>query len=728
MSLLRIELDHAYVHGDVAPPLFLDGDVHRLVASLVAGEKGVSLDVLQTGLIERKLLSAPVSGSGQYHLQVAEGVRMWAEFAGEVGAVEVIASADMDGKRVHAIADVPHASPSDIETIVSHVPLDGAISAHTEIEGELPDLDVTGHVGSRDGAAGTPEIAIEGTLSVASPVRLTADVRARDLDPSRFAALAPSFTISADARVAVELGQSLRVSVDARTQPTTLSGQVIPGTLASLVLDRGVLFGRASIDEEGAPIDGAFTFSPSEGLRFDARGDVASFRATPRIKGPVDGSAHVHVTGLLRGAELDADVTASGSGLELEGGAALDRVNVNGKITGSLADLSIDAGIQGSGMHAGGYDFEHVKGHATGPVRALRVGAVLDSTIGTTIKADGLLDTGARGVRGITVDVQKDGTELRGTIGYITAGPSGGVTIDGAKLKGEGVGAIESTLVVEGRDVTGKFKGDGVNLERIAALAGVPYRVRGIADIDVEIARGPHGRSGHILLALENGEGPLLSGVSASIATRFHDDELDADALVRIVAKATKPEPEEDRCDGTIAEVRIEGGERIAPRPAPRSQDVGTRHRRRARRGRRLEPPLHRPSRPRGLTHQRDPRIADDAVRCFAPRGATFRFYQERVSPHQQARGRGPGGERERQACVGVAIHQRAAPRGTRRRERTHERGAHALRRQPPRRRVDGRRSRSEDARRQPRAPRGISSGRRSSAPSSPSPSGASRA
>src|SRR5262249_8028150 len=108
VAIPRVEITHAWVHGDVAAPRMIDADVNRLIASISARDAGVAIDVARTGLFERSLATAPISGSANFHLRAKSGTapEIGTAFAGEVGAIEVIAHAAMEDKQVRVVADV----------------------------------------------------------------------------------------------------------------------------------------------------------------------------------------------------------------------------------------------------------------------------------------------------------------------------------------------------------------------------------------------------------------------------------------------------------------------------------------------------------------------------------------------------------------------------------------------------------------------------------------------
>ena len=292
----------------------------------------------------------------------------------------------------------------------------------------------------------------------------------------------------------------------------------------------------------------------------------------------MSGSARARVVGVLRGAELDARVDGRVAGLHVKtsrGGPTspgassdlnLGQGTISGLISGPLGAPRLEASLTGTDLHAAGYHFDRITARASGPALAPRLDAELVDDAEGFIRASGQLDARGAAVRGVKVTVSRKDTVVAGEIARIGA-RDGGVAIEGVKLEGESVGSAEASLMFKDGDISGKLKGNGVDLARIAILFGIPQRVRGIANVDISLERRKTGREGYVRLELEGGEISLFSGVSAQLTANFKGDEVTADGLVRLVAIPTHAESDEELCDGTIAQVRVSRGAGVLPGP-----------------------------------------------------------------------------------------------------------------------------------------------------------------
>ena len=587
VDLRRIEIGHVWAHGAIAAPRMLDADVSRVAGVLHMGAEGLTLDVEQTGITERKLLPALTTGTANYHLRLgptlpapaagapapAPTMKMWTVFSGQMGAVEVQVRGGLEGDRLTATAEIPRATPAQLGTVIPDLPIHEAVSATVEIDGDIPTLAIHGDVTfeGTNGPRGKAEI--EGRLAIEGPLRIEADIAARAVEPAIFAPFEAS-PVDVNGRLKLELDEPQRLQIDASTTAFVIGANPVPPADVHLVLDRGALSGNVSLHEEGAPVDAAFKLSPGGALAFEAVSDVPSLGAIPRLAAPVDGSARVRVAGTLHAGVIDARVNALYSGLHAPGGVAIGYGGLDGHVNGSTSApgaIDLDATVWGRQMQASGYSFDRVNGSARGPVlhpqvtatllaRPPREGAPEDDPRADAIRVSGEVDAQAMGARDVKLKVRRDGTEVSGTVARIGAG-AGGVRLEGVSLSGEGTGKITGGLTVRDRELVGKLHGEGVNLERAGKLAGIAQRIRGVADFDVDLQPTARGRKGHVTVQLENGEVALLTGVSALMTATFEDDKVTTDGLVRLIAHNAPNSSDREPCSGAFAQLRVSEGE-----------------------------------------------------------------------------------------------------------------------------------------------------------------------
>ncbi|WP_433926098.1 translocation/assembly module TamB domain-containing protein [Sorangium cellulosum] len=388
----------------------------------------------------------------------------------------------------------------------------------------------------------------------------------------------PAPLITAEGRVRVELGDELRLAVEARTEPTALLGERVPAADVHLVLDRGELHARAHLHEPGAPIDAEISLLPGgQGVRFAATADVPAIAAAPRLAGTVDGGGRVSVEGTLRDGALDARFEGALAGVRVGPDVGLARARVAGRVSGPLDALALDASLSGQEALAGGHTYDEVTARISGPLASPRLSATVTDG-DDALSASARLSSATGALRDVDLQLRREGAEVAGKITAITPS-AGGVAVEGLELTSAQLGSVRGRLAVRGDDVTGNLRGEGIDLGRIARLLGIPLRVRGRAKVDVALEHDrAAGRSGHVRLELAGGEVAFLSGVSAELAATFERDQLKAEALVRIDGKAPPAaagqpwEGAAPRCAGRLASVRVSGAEGTLKGPLLRAE------------------------------------------------------------------------------------------------------------------------------------------------------------
>lgn len=580
ISLDRIEIGHARVRGQVAPPRVIDADVTRLIGAVHVGPRGLSVDVEQTGIRERGLAHVPLAGLLDYHLHVETPpatdptsaapeakappsvTRMWSSFAGSAGPVEVLARAKLDDTRVTAAIELPRAEPEDLRKLVPGLPVRERVSARLSLEGDIPSFEVEGRleVSPKEGAPGS--LTLEGELDVTQGARLALDVTADDLDPRMFVEGLPAANVDLGARLLLDTTPALRIVADARTEPMVVQAQAVPAADVHLVFDHGELEGRVTLHEPGAPVSGSFVVSPGGAVRFEAETYVASLASAPRLRGPATGSARVQVRGAIREGTIDARAFGSVHDLEAKGGVSLERGRVEGRIRGPFDRLDVEASLEGEGLVAAGRGADRVTARVSGPATAPKVEARLEGGDVGELEASARIEPKEKSAREVALRLTREGERIEGKAKRIVV-RGGGLAIEGLRAEGSGLGSLGGTLAVDGRELTGDLAGRDVDLARIGRLLDLDRRWKGLADVDIALTRTRDGRKGHVHVMVEDGTfsagGLPVTGASGSIVATFDGARAAMDGTFRLVDRDDTGA--EEACNGSIAEVRISGAE-----------------------------------------------------------------------------------------------------------------------------------------------------------------------
>lgn len=568
VTLSRIELDHGWAHGEVTPSTAVDADVRGAVASVLLDSSGMTVKVLPARVEVRAPVPQPLVGEVVYDMHIPPALpapgpmRLTAGFDGRVGELEVHTRAAMDGNHVSAQTEVPRATAEAIAALIPGkpaIPLRVPIALTAEADGDLPEIRIDAKVAFEGGGALDTRCA----LTVAAPLRLDAGFTVDGVDPRVVLAVPSATPLRAKGRVRLELGSETAIEASVDTEPLEIAGQVVPSVEAHAALAHGEWSGGVSVDELGAPTTGSFSFDRAGLLRFQVESRAASLRAVPRLRAPVDGRVRVKIGGSLRGGELDATVAGSFSELRAPGEVAVGSGDVRAHVHGPIAALEVDASVRGAGVRAQGYSWERAEVHVKGPLAgpgALRAGAKLGAD-DDLIEAEAGIDIKESALRDVRLHIERQGGAIDGEVHRVAAG-AGGVVIEGIALRGDGVGALHGGLAVRHKELVGTLHARDMDLEKVSKLAGLPVELAGLANVDVDLtASGPGRRHGHIDLELAGGKVEGLGDISALMSATFDGDHVRLDSLVRVIAHGSADAPQDERCDGSIAQLRVTGGD-----------------------------------------------------------------------------------------------------------------------------------------------------------------------
>ncbi|WP_437751365.1 translocation/assembly module TamB domain-containing protein [Sorangium sp. So ce1389] len=421
VALSHIEIGRGWVHGQLAPPRALDADVTRLVGSVHVGPEGVAVDVDQTGLVDRAFLPARTAGTANYHLRAGDKVRMWSSFAGRLADVEITARAVLDEEHVEAHASVPRATPEQLRSLLPDHPLTEPVSARVALDGHLPQLDVVASVSADPPGPAGGNIALAGRLDVTGPVRLDADVRARDVDPRLFGVnltpadaggdlgAAPSRTGAAPSRTGAV--PSRTGAVPSRTGAMPSRTGAVPSRTGAVPSRTAAAGPKAALESRREAAEEAPLIT-AEGRAHVELGDelrlVAEARTEPTAllgqpvpaadvhlvldRGELHARAHLHEPG----APIDAEISLLPGGQGVRFGATADIAaiaaaprlagTVDGagrvRVAGTWRDGALDARVEGAfaGLRVGpdvGLASARLAGRVSGPLDALALDASL---------------------------------------------------------------------------------------------------------------------------------------------------------------------------------------------------------------------------------------------------------------------------------------------------------------------------------------------------------------
>ncbi|HRI69307.1 MAG TPA: hypothetical protein PK156_33985, partial [Polyangium sp.] len=575
----RVEVAHARTHGNITSPRNLDAETTNLVASLHIDPDKLELDVEPTNVTERGLLPVEIAGNGEYHLHVdfppantppettAQVLpRMATGFSGKAGNIAVTVKASLEGDVLSASVDLPKAEAADITKLVPGAPIVQRTSLRAAIDGAFPTFTIDGQLDFTPTEGLPAQVQVVGKLDLQGGPNIVVDVNTTNLNARAFREDLPATSVDARAHLAFSAVPEPRFVAEATVEPSKVGDQSVPAIDAHAVYDHGLLEGRVTLHEEGAPTRGAFVLEGRDTVRFETDTSVASLRTIPRLAMPISGSGRVKVRGAVRGGkELDARVEGNVQSFATNGGVSLENGRFDGRVRGPFDHLEVNAIVTGNQLRAGENSADRVTVRATGPILSPLVNAHLEGGDVEDLRATALIDPKSKSVRNVKVRLARGGEELRGQVAEIRA-DGGIVKAQGLALEGPGLGSLGGTLVVANQDITGKLVGKNIDLERIARMLGLGKRTRGIADVDIAITRTHRGRQGHVDVQVKDATlapmpGIEFPGAFAAVKATFDNEKATLEASLRIDDHAKPGEDPATACEGTIAEVRVSEAE-----------------------------------------------------------------------------------------------------------------------------------------------------------------------
>jgi translocation and assembly module TamB len=573
----RVQVDHVWAHGDLASPC-IDGELTGGVARLEVGSEGLTLDVGPTRTRLRAPLPIDLVGDVTFGLRRMEPElvsRMTLGFEGTLGELALRTTGALAGAHLVARVDVPLATARTIASLLPapppRIPLRVPVSALIDVEGDLPALAFRSELAFDGGGSASAD----GTLDIRAPFAMNLALRLRSLPAQIILGLpatAPISGISGEGHVSIRAGPTLRMDVGLATRPFAVGGVTIPALEARAASSpEGDWSGSADAAEPGMPIHATFTANPrttDADVTLDAT--ISSLRKLQRVRLPIDGGATLTVTGSLRAGALRVVARGTLSNLRSASAAlALASGVLDGRLDGRLdapSALQVDLTARVRGLHTGFRSWETGTLRAHGAIVAPRLEMLLDAGGGESLSASGTLGASSKEITGVTASlVRREGT-TEGRMARLRLRPAG-ITLEGITVSGGGVGALVADLAVAGGEITGKLRGENLDLEKVARLASYPGRVAGLANVDVDVsATGPGGRKGHLALEFVNVEAASVRGVTGAIVATFDGDRVRADGLARLVARAGAG-GRHGPCDGPIAQLRVTGADGRIPGP-----------------------------------------------------------------------------------------------------------------------------------------------------------------
>ena len=537
LSIDRIDLGHAWAHGEVAGAPPIDAELDTLRGSLLFTTEALDLDVARAHLLARRIANGTdAAGALQGHLRLP----------GVPGRdPDVRASWDRNGSPASPRASTPRSNPTS-STPPSTCPgrsrrisrklwagstIDAPAKAHLTAHGPLAGFDV-----ALQAAVGAAAVDGQGHVAWGADRRAKLTLRGRDLDVHAFAPSAPRSRLGLEAELTATMRANRALSGDAVVSflGGPLGPMVFPRHPASLARPQpgpGAARPRRPRRRRAGRAD-----APDRGPR--ARGGRLARRLHARH--PRRRPAETAAAGpwrrrrrrpdrLRRRRRVPPDGRRRGASARPRRRAGTTRVHaatVDILAHGSFAHPELSATVHAHGVQAGGKRFNLVVVTARGPVTAPHVTASIrgPDTPDLDAAADLHLQQGLD-IAGVDIGLSRGTEQSRLTAQSIRLG-GGTIAVDGARI--EGLGHPLTATVTASRAAVGlQARTDGIDLARVARLLHLDRVVQGgtlTLDTDVRVERGA--ATGHLILDVAHvsaGNARDVTGHAEVTTTGPHD-------------------------------------------------------------------------------------------------------------------------------------------------------------------------------------------------------------
>jgi translocation and assembly module TamB len=521
IRLSDILVSHAWTHGVLAGAPPIDVDVDNLRATFLSATNATKLDVSRLVLTARGLpMGIHAHALVEAHLAMpsptGQSMAVQAALDATVGKIPLTARVSMDGDALDAVLDVPEVSSEDVRASVEDAPVYQTIAAHAEAHGDLSSLKTGLHA-----RLGVGSLDVDGTVHAKGPLGADLVLLARHLDARTFSEKGPAtdigVRIAAVAETKVDKAIVGHATIDVPVG--TAAGQMVPHVALQLEVEQRVdkegapamLTGHVEgiVDEPGAPLaltaDGESRGGVSN-ITFGAKADVPRLGAVKRLGDIGSGSLQLTLSGHARIAKavtFEADVDALGHGVEAKG-VRVDDVRVLAKATGTPTSPTFEARTLATGLVASGYAFSRAEVEVAGTPSNVRVAVSASAKKGPDVKVQTEVSlVPALALRDLRLGLERGQDALRVSVDSVRL-EAGGVVASGLVVHGAGEPLSGSFRGVPGLVVV-KAKSAGLDLGKLAYLAGQDRKLGGTLAFDVDVEARRDRAHGEVTLDLTKG-------------------------------------------------------------------------------------------------------------------------------------------------------------------------------------------------------------------------------
>ncbi|HWP08362.1 MAG TPA: translocation/assembly module TamB domain-containing protein [Polyangiaceae bacterium] len=497
LSIARIRIDHAWVHGALGSSPHIDAELSEARAKLGLDRKAFQVDLSDArSLVRFPTYDLNPRGRLVGRLEVPLGAGPLVAdttFTGVAAGTSLVAQASLDGQRLRAEAQIPELGAATVRAFVPDLTLRGTLRVAARAEGTLDALDLM-----LDIAGDAGELSARGKLDTGTPLRANAALTGRRWDVSAVVPSAPQTSIALEGTLSVEVDQTTtRAHYELGFRRPNVAGKQLPD-----IRTRGALEAR----ETKLAVDGNVSASEA-GTQAEAtyavrlageRGSVETalelkLADSPRLvalagvrtRGTVNARARLSFPDPALRAVADAKL----EGVE-RGPDRLGATRAHVEVEGKLADPTARATVSIALAHVLGRDFSALRTTFEGTPSKAHVELALTRRANERLRVASELgfSDGTLALTNTTAHLR----DRQGALDLVMARAKlgdGKVRLDGLVLRG--AGDATASLALEGSRLHVAARTDRLDVVRLLRLAGISTPLLGTrATLELELERG----------------------------------------------------------------------------------------------------------------------------------------------------------------------------------------------------------------------------------------------
>lgn len=529
----KIVLRDTYAHGAIAGSPPLEAQARLAIATLLATDEGVAVDVARFGLEASGLGGVDTTARGEVHVRVPGAI--WGDVSGAIGNIPLEQKFRFEEGRIDVRGRYPRLEPSDLRPLLGSWPLDRALTAEVHIIGPADALTIDARVTplQRSGAIASRNVQAVGSIQLAPHNHLLLRVTSHRLNLSEFLSTLPPSELDAESTVNVDWsGNGPVVRVESHVQPGRIAELATPQTEATAQWSKDGW--NLSAELHGPSIAGTFEAAQKADapLEFQARlyptsiaQSVILSQPLSPLSGVIEGTAH----GSLEGNTLSVSTNIDGKALQFPGiqvASAHLAATWTGPADAPLAWQGTSR-LSTRGITLSGLGLTRLDIVQSGRLAVPRLELNGETAAQVQLSAKGTFDVAHTTLTQVSAELAGDEQPIALSAEKIRFGED---ELEIRKFLMQSTGKIEGDLYLRGKGGRVEVQARGLSVSRISRALGLARgELEGDLDADIDLTLGDFSRGS---VSIDVHEAAALGFVGLSVSARAQLDGKDLSGKV----------------------------------------------------------------------------------------------------------------------------------------------------------------------------------------------------